>query len=122
MIDKDKARDKYHRTIVTQPIKLLKANEALVLDPHNCKAQFRKAKSLLMQGHMDVGYSEMRKALTLEPKNVAIRKELRAVKTAIKKRDQAAAFRKETEEGMKRMKASALRTFVGLSKLLCFFN
>ena len=57
-----------------------------------------------MQGHMDVGYTEMRKALTLEPKNVEIRKELKAVKTAIKKRDQAAAFQKETEEGMKRMK------------------
>eukprot|EP00927_Polykrikos_kofoidii_P065597 TRINITY_DN61336_c0_g1_i1.p1 TRINITY_DN61336_c0_g1~~TRINITY_DN61336_c0_g1_i1.p1 ORF type:complete len:436 (+),score=65.55 TRINITY_DN61336_c0_g1_i1:69-1376(+) len=72
-------------------------NEALSFDPNNAKALFRKGTALHMKDELDSAERVLRKAVSISPKDKAIRQELEKVIQDRKQHD------KEQEDIMKKM-------------------
>lgn len=74
------------------------ANNALQIDPANCKALYRRAAARRKVGNPEGALDDLKKALLTEPNNKLVRKELLALK-------------KELEEAKKSQKASLRKAF-----------
>ncbi|KAG1688898.1 hypothetical protein DVH05_002982 [Phytophthora capsici] len=69
-----------HLKLATQPERALSCcDKVLEVEPHHSKARFRKAQAMVQLTHYDRAYKLLSELLEEEPKNAAVRNEIRAL-------------------------------------------